>query len=212
MAQQMPLLLTISCSSKSRLVLPSWFLPFWYLLTRVVPDKFQKSSKTVVCVCVCEHTNMKEFIRINLCAFVGTVRTNAHELVCANVRIILPRQTRKYTCVFLSNFLIKLTNKQLVIDHACTRAHTHGILPVQFTCLTVFFHSLSKFSLVYLLAWHPPLHSPYISSPNHCLLFAAHAHAPYHHNLFCCIPRLCLLILVYLSALYLELYQKLFPS
>ena len=50
MAQQMPLPLTISCSSKSRLVLPSWFLPFWYLLTRVVPDKFQKSSKTIVCV------------------------------------------------------------------------------------------------------------------------------------------------------------------
>jgi len=50
MAQQMPLPLTISCSSKSRLVLPSWLLPFWYLLTWVVPDKFQKSSKTVVCV------------------------------------------------------------------------------------------------------------------------------------------------------------------
>jgi len=52
MAQQMPLSLTISCSSKSRLVLPSWFLPFWYLLTWVVPDKFQKSSKMIVCVCV----------------------------------------------------------------------------------------------------------------------------------------------------------------
>jgi len=35
---------------------------------------------------------------------------------------------------------------------------------------------LSKFSLVYLLSWHPPLHTPYISSPNHCLLFAAHAY------------------------------------
>ena len=42
-----------SCSSKSRLVLTFLVLPFWYLLTRVVPDKFQKSSKTVVCVCVC---------------------------------------------------------------------------------------------------------------------------------------------------------------
>jgi len=54
----------------------------------------------------------------------------------------------------------------------------HGILPVQITCLTVFFlQSLSKFSLVlvYLLTWHPPLHTPDISSPNHCLLFAAHA-------------------------------------
>jgi len=51
-AQQMPLPLTISCSSKSRLVLPFLVLPFWYLLTRVVPDRFQQSSKTVVC-CVC---------------------------------------------------------------------------------------------------------------------------------------------------------------
>jgi len=50
--QQMPLPLTISCSSKSRLVLPFLVLPFWYLLTRVVPDKFHKSSKTIVCVCV----------------------------------------------------------------------------------------------------------------------------------------------------------------
>jgi len=33
MAQLMPLPLTISCSSKSRLVLPSWFLPFWCRLT-----------------------------------------------------------------------------------------------------------------------------------------------------------------------------------
>jgi len=50
--QQMPLPLTNSCSSKSRLVLPFLVLPFWYLVTWVVPDKFQKSSKTVVCVCL----------------------------------------------------------------------------------------------------------------------------------------------------------------
>ena len=49
-AQQMPLPLTISCSSKSRLVLTFLVLPFWYLLTWVVPDKFQKISKTIVCV------------------------------------------------------------------------------------------------------------------------------------------------------------------
>ena len=49
----MPLPLTISCSSKSRLVLTFLVLPFWYLLTRVVPDIFQKSIKTVVCVSVC---------------------------------------------------------------------------------------------------------------------------------------------------------------
>ena len=41
---------------------------------------------------------------------------------------------------------------------------------------SLFPQSLSKFSLVSLLAWHPPLHAPYISSPNHCLLLATHAH------------------------------------
>jgi len=35
------------------LVLTFLVLPFWYLLTRVDPDIFQTSSKTVVCVCVC---------------------------------------------------------------------------------------------------------------------------------------------------------------
>jgi len=64
----------------------------------------------------------------------------------------------------------------------------HSILPVQFTCLTVFPQSLSKFSLFYLLAWHPPLHTPYISSPNHCLLFAAHAYTI--TTCFAVVPRL----------------------
>jgi len=40
----------------------------------------------------------------------------------------------------------------------------------------IFPQSLSEFSSVYLLAWHPLLHTPYISSSNRCLLFAAHAH------------------------------------
>jgi len=45
-AQLMPLPLTISCSSKSRLVLPSWCRLTW-----VVPDKIQEGCK-MVCVCV----------------------------------------------------------------------------------------------------------------------------------------------------------------
>jgi len=54
--------------------------------------------------------------------------------------------------------------------------------------------SLSKFSLVYLLAWHPPLHTPYMSSSNHCLLFTADAHTI--ATCFAVLPRLCHLILV----------------
>jgi len=37
-------------------------------------------------------------------------------------------------------------------------------------------HPLSRSSLVYLLVWNPPLHTPHISSPNHYLPFPTHAH------------------------------------
>jgi len=47
MAQLMLLPLTISCFSKSRLV-----LPFWYWLIRIVLDKVKGSHKTVVVVVV----------------------------------------------------------------------------------------------------------------------------------------------------------------
>ena len=48
MAQLMPLLLTISCSGKSRLVLPSWF----YLSDASSP-KIQEGRKMFVCACAC---------------------------------------------------------------------------------------------------------------------------------------------------------------
>jgi len=79
----------------------------------------------------------------------------------------------------------------------------HGIVPVQFMCLTVFSHNLFKFSLVYILAWHPSLHTPYIFLPNHCLLFATHARTI--ATCFAVVPRLCL------STLYLELSCSLMP-
>jgi len=73
---------------------------------------------------------------------------------------------------------------------------------------SLFPQSFSKFSLVYLLAWHPQLHTPYISSSIHCLLFAAHA-----HTIATCfaVVRLCHLILIALSTLYLELSSSLMP-
>jgi len=72
------------------------------------------------------------------------------------------------------------------------------------TLYSLFPQSFSKFSLVYLLAWHPPLHTPYISSLNHYLLFAAHAHTI--ATCFAVVRRLCQLILVSISTLYLGLY------
>jgi len=53
---------------------------------------------------------------------------------------------------------------------------------------SLFAQSLSTFSLVYLLVWHPPLHTPYISSPNHYLLFAAHVHTI--ETCFAVVPKL----------------------
>jgi len=51
--------------------------------------------------------------------------------------------------------------------------------PCSITCLTVFLHNLCP-SLLWSISSsgtpHNPHHTPYISSPNHCLLFAAHAH------------------------------------
>jgi len=74
---------------------------------------------------------------------------------------------------------------------------------------SLFPQSLSKFSLVYLLAWYPPLHTPFIYSPNHCLLFATHARTI--TTCFAVVPRLCRLILVSLPTLYLELYHVASP-
>ena len=68
----------------------------------------------------------------------------------------------------------------------------------------LFPQTVSKFSLVYLFIWHPPLHTPYISSRNHCLPSTTHAHTI--TTCFAVLPRLCHLILVSLSTLYLELY------
>ena len=42
---------------------------------------------------------------------------------------------------------------------------------------SLFPQSLSKFSLVYLLAWHPPLHTPYISLLNQ-VFFSEHMPIP----------------------------------
>ena len=41
---------------------------------------------------------------------------------------------------------------------------------------SLFPQSPSRFSWVHVLVWNPPLYTSYIFSPNHCLLFAAHAY------------------------------------
>jgi len=52
LAQLMPLPLTVSCSSKIQII-----LPFWYRLTRVVPDKGQLNGCVFVCVSRTDQAN-----------------------------------------------------------------------------------------------------------------------------------------------------------
>ena len=79
-----------------------------------------------------------------------------------------------------------------------------SIVIVQFTCLKVLFYNLSSGPLlVFFLVWDPLLYTPCISSPNHHLLFTAHA-----RTIAACssvIPVLCHLFLISLSAFNLEM-------
>jgi len=83
---------------------------------------------------------------------------------------------------------------------------------ISFLCLlqskassdSLFAQPFSTSSLVYCLVWNPPLYTPYISSPNYCLLFTTSAYTT--AACFALVQRLCHLFLVSLSTLYLELY------
>jgi len=59
-AQLMPLPLTVSCFTK----IQTGF-PFWYLLTRVVPEK----GPLNVCVCVCVRVCVRACVRACVCVF-----------------------------------------------------------------------------------------------------------------------------------------------
>ena len=76
----------------------------------------------------------------------------------------------------------------------------HSILHVQFMCLTVFFRILCP-SFLWTTSWPGTLHF---------ILYTLSSFATYAHTIATCfavVPRLCHLILVSLSTLYLELYH-----
>ena len=91
----------------------------------------------------------------------------------------------------------------LIIGHPLSSSSIHQWHPLcSFYVLdSPLVQPLSRSSLVFLLVLDPQLHTPYISLPNHHLLFAAHAHT----NAACsaAIPMLCHLYLVSLSTPYL---------
>ena len=100
----MPLPLTISCSSKSRLVLTFLVLPFWYLLTQVDPDIFQTSSKTVVC-CVCV---------LRVCQLLVKIDQEMWLWECAQTDIYT--DTQMQTCFIISPMLYGIAMGQIMIQ------------------------------------------------------------------------------------------------
>jgi len=88
-AQLMPLPLTVSCSSKFRLV-----LPFWYRLTRVDPDRIQvKRAVKRLCVSVC------------VCVFLCVCHTHTSE-PCMQKRLNRSRCVWGQTRVTLRNYVL----------------------------------------------------------------------------------------------------------
>jgi len=79
-------------------------------------------------------------------------------------------------------------------------------------CLAVFLHSLSPNPL-WSISWSGTLHfilHTFDSSPIYCFIFTTHAHSI--TSFFAVVPRLCDLIVLSLSTLYLELNTHIRPS
>jgi len=110
----------------------------------------------------------------------------------------VPEVTFTHSHLSLSSIILYLFSLSIVI---------RDILPLQFTCLIVFLHNLHPSFFGLPLGLSPStsysIHF-FTQSVNRYLLFAAHAHTI--ATCFAVVPRLCHLILVSLSTLYLELY------
>jgi len=82
----------------------------------------------------------------------------------------------------------------------------YGILPVQFMCLTVFFHNLCP-RFLWSTSWPGTLHFILLTFLHPVIVFFSQ-HIPISHTIATCfavVPSLCHLILVSLPFLYLEL-------
>ena len=97
-------------------------LPFWFLLTRVVPDKFQKSSKTVVCVCVCEvHTGQRlsaayemSHFRIGMLVTGNVLSVNQMFLIANQLRWIKASNLKiaiTFVCIYCTSMSVTLLNR-----------------------------------------------------------------------------------------------------
>jgi len=112
---------------------------------------------------------------------------NTHTHNCFTALWILSRTTR-VSPIPEETFTHSHLSWSSVIPYLLHPSNTiHGILLFNLHA----WQSLSTISPSFLWstsAWQPLLHTPYISSPNHCLLFAAYAHTI--ATCFAVVPRL----------------------
>jgi len=102
----------------------------------------------------------------------------------------------------VSRYQKKHSPTHLVINHPYLLPPSttiHGILPVQFTCLTVFFHNLSP-SFLWSTSWPGTLH--FIPQS----LSSFRSTCSYRHNLSCCSTEIMSSNPISLSTIYLELF------
>jgi len=116
----MPLPLTISCCSKSRLV-----LPLWCRLTRVVPDKIQEGRKTVcVCVCVCFTDMQFSYWHPQVCWQKSMAKKGSTE-----------KKLKKLTnCSSMPNHLQRYSQNRKT--NICSRWRSFPVVPMYFYCMT----------------------------------------------------------------------------
>ena len=119
MAHLMPLPLTISCSSKSILVLPSWF----YLSGVGSPGwsrtKFKRAVKWL-CVCVCVVMEENYYNRFTaLCILSGTTRVSFHQKGKTNLDLLEQE-------IVTGTGISWLGHLQVCISH---QTHTHASIP-----------------------------------------------------------------------------------
>ena len=110
-AQLMPLPLTVSCSVKSRLV-----LPFWYRPTRVVSEKGPLNGCVCVCVCVCDDGNSDVIEQIteekDLSVYITADLKPSTQCVraAAKARSVMGMVRRNFTRLDKEDFLVDIQN------------------------------------------------------------------------------------------------------
>jgi len=160
-----------------------WHQHILKLQERCQSQSVQQSGTNAEVLVQITHPDSKHTYTHHRFTALWTVRNNPGEPV--------PEETFTHSQLSWSSVIPYLLPPSIMI---------HGILPVQFTCLTVFFHNLSPTFLGLAPSTSYSIHF----STNHCLLFAIYALTITTY--FAVLPRLCHLILVSLSTVYLELY------